>query len=71
MAVGDDKVADSPVHSNAVLILKPPQRYICNVRDLTNADCFSTSNFCSLESLISTLSSSAGLKFISAIGKVF
>ena len=53
MAVGDDKIADFMVDNYAALKLKHPQKETCSVRDHTDIDCFSTSEFFVHEALMS------------------
>ena len=45
MAVGDDKIADFSGDNYAALKLKHPQRETCSIPDLTDMNCFSTSEF--------------------------
>ena len=66
MAIGDDKIADFTIDNYTALKLKHPQRETCSVPDLTDNDCFSTSEFFVQKALISFPNgSNAGLDGIS------
>ena len=53
MAVGDDKIADFTVDNYAALKLQHPQRETCSVPEITDIDCFSTSEFLVHKALMS------------------